>query len=82
MYQDCAAYLKESLYEKISELKGADVYALKNIDLDKNVGSNILQIIRLPLSYKGTAKEKSTLIDINDFRRRSVNNFVYQPKSW
>ena len=34
LYKDCAAYLKESLYEKISELKVADFYALKNIDLD------------------------------------------------
>lgn len=67
LYQDCAAYLKESLYEKISELKGSDVYALKNIDLDKNVGSNVLQIIRLPLSYNSSAKARGTLIDINDF---------------
>lgn len=69
LYQDCAAYLKESLYEKISELKVADVYTLKNIDLDKNVGSNILQIIRLPLSYNSSAKAKGTLIDINNYPR-------------
>lgn len=80
MYQDCAAYLKDSLYEKISELKGADVYALKNIDLDKNVGSNILQIIRLPLSYNSSAKARGTLIDINDFPRYYLGLWINELK--
>ncbi len=80
LYQDCAAYLKESLYEKISELKDADVYALKNIDLDKNVGSNILQIIRLPLSYNSSAKSKGTLIDINDFPRYYLGLWINELK--
>ena len=80
LYQDCAAYLKEILYEKISELKGADVYALKNIDLDKNVGSNILQIIRLPLSYNSSAKARGTLIDINDFPRYYLGLWINELK--
>ena len=80
LYQDCAGYLKESLYEKISELKGADVYALKNIDLDKNVGSSILQIIRLPLSYNSSAKAKGTLIDINNFPRYYLGLWINELK--
>ncbi|WP_155914496.1 hypothetical protein [Megasphaera vaginalis (ex Srinivasan et al. 2021)] len=80
LYQDCAAYLKESLYEKISELKDADVYALKNIDLDKTVGSNILQIIRLPLSYNSSAKARGTLIDINDFPRYYLGLWIIELK--
>lgn len=80
LYQDCAAYLKESLYKKISELKGADVYALKNIDLDKNVGSNVLQIIRLPLSYNSSAKARGTLIDINDFPRYYLGLWINELK--
>lgn len=80
LYHDCAAYLKESLYEKISELKGAGVYALKNIYLDKNVGSNILQIIRLPLSYNSSAKAKGTLIDINNFPRYYLGLWINELK--
>lgn len=80
LYQDCAAYLKESLYEKISELKGSDVYALKNIDIDKNVGSNVLQIIRLPLSYNSSAKARGTLIDINDFPRYYLGLWINELK--
>lgn len=80
LYQEYAAYLKESLYEKISELKGSDVYALKNIDLDKNVESNVLQIIRLPLSYNSSAKVRGTLIDINDFPRYYLGLWINELK--
>ena len=67
--------------KKTSELKDEDVYALKNIDLDKNVGSNILQIIRLPLSYNSTAKAKGTLIDINNFPRYYLGLWINKLKT-
>lgn len=80
LYQDCAMYLKENLYEKISELKNADVYALKNVDLDKNVGSNLLQIIRLPLSYNKSALAKGTCISIKDFPRYNLGLWINELK--
>ncbi|MDU6547340.1 hypothetical protein [Anaerococcus vaginalis] len=80
LYQDCAMYLKENLYEKISELKNADVYALKNVDLDKNVGSNVLQIIRLPLSYNKSALAKGTCISIKDFPRYNLGLWINELK--
>lgn len=80
LYQDCAMYLKENLYEKISELKNADVYALKNVDLDKNIGSNVLQIIRLPLSYNKSAIAKGTCISIKDFPRYNLGLWINELK--